>query len=61
MKNIKITHLCMNIMYYTISCCILGEHGDQERVTNGGDDIYGPEVPRQKPRREKQVFSGVEY
>jgi hypothetical protein len=42
-------------MHYTVSCWILGEHGDRERESNGEcliwlkHDIYSPEVPRQNP------------
>jgi hypothetical protein len=41
-----------NTMYSTVSCWILGEHGNREWVSNGGEgiqlkhDIYRPEVPK---------------
>jgi hypothetical protein len=36
-------------MYYILSCWILGEHGDRERISIGGVNKYSPEVSRQNP------------
>jgi hypothetical protein len=40
MKNTETTHLYRNIMHCTVSCWTLGEHGDREQVSNGGEEVY---------------------
>jgi hypothetical protein len=47
-----------NIMYCTINCWLLGEHGDRGWVSNGGRELiwwkhgmYRPEALRQNPLR----------
>jgi hypothetical protein len=49
-------YICTNIMYCTVSCWVLGEHGDREWISNRGcvliwlkHNRYRPEVPRQNP------------
>jgi hypothetical protein len=55
MKNIEKSVYEYNIMQCTVSCWTLGEHGDREWVSNGGEliwlkhNIYIPGVPKQNP------------